>query len=243
MVSTTCAAVKEAIDQYLNDSLQTKLEPELKKREKVEPGSDQAQKAEEEIAKLRERFSKPVWLEQAANTMAKQLKFGTHISKGIHPDSKGDSINFRSEYPLPEGIVGSQLLTNPELDASGNAAALPLATFFNSDVNDTRLRDLILADHPALEGAFADDLKLSLQYQQAFYKALAGETEQPATHERNKQLLWPMAEAKTHDNYHCLIPLSPSALTHNVFRKVDHRFSEENKTARENRKKKTIEQK
>ena len=244
MESITRDDVVDAITHRLDGFLQVKLEPELKQLEKAEPGSDQAQKIEKAITKLRERFSRPVWLENAAKKDAKQLRFGTHISKGIHPDSKGDNINFRPMTSLPAGIVGSQQLAAPELDANGNAAALPLAAFLNTDIKGAKLRDLILADHPALNGVFADDQALSRQYQQAFQKALAGETESPATHERNKQLLWPMEDAIERDNYHCLVPLHPSALVYEVSQKINsQRFSEENKEARDNRKKKNFEQK
>ena len=64
--------------------------------------------ATQKIADLKQQFSRQQWLEKAAHSMAQQLKFGTHISKGIHPDSKGDNINFKTDRELPEGLVGSQ---------------------------------------------------------------------------------------------------------------------------------------
>ena len=235
--------ISDAIDDFLNHQLEAKLEPELKKLNKAEPDSDQALKIEDNIQKLRERFSRPVWLGQAATKMARQLKFGTHIAKGVHPDSKGDNVNFRSGKTLPEGLVGTQLLTTPELDANGNAAALPLAAFFNQDVKGIKLRDLILSDHPALSHAFNNDDTSSDYAQKAFKAALAGEVAAPTSFERNKQLLWPLDDAITEDRYQCLIPLHPSSLTHHVQQTInERRFSEANKEARKNRGKKTAEQ-
>ena len=243
MDQTTRGDVSKAIDDFLARQLAGKLEPELKKLEKEQVGSAKAAVIEDAIASLRERYAREVWLRQAATQMAKQLKFGTHISKGVHPDSKGDNINFCPEHKLPDGIVGFQHIHNPELDANGNAAALPLAAFFNIDVNGCKLRDLIQLEHKALEGVFATDAEQSLQYQKAFHAAVVGLTEAPSSHERNKQLLWPMDDALVSNNYHCLIPLHPSSMVHSVYQSVSHyRYSEEMKIARDNRKKKTVEQ-
>lgn len=236
--------VSQAIDAFLSSQLQAKLEPELKKQKKIALGSEQAQTIEATITALHKKFDRQAWLEQAATTMARQLKFGTHISKGIHPDSKGDNINFSSTQVLPKGIVGSQMLSNPELDANGNAAALPLATFFAIEVKGEKLRDLIQRDNPALKGVFADSPSEAESYLNAFRAALSGTTKNPRTHTRNKQVLWPLDKAISHDNYHCLVPLYPISLAHRVYQKINgRRFSEANKVARENRKKKSIEQK
>ncbi len=236
--------IRSAIDDFLTAQCQSKSEADLKKLNKATPGSKEEAQAKEKLAELQERYSKSVWLEQAANKMATQLKFGSHISKGVHPDSKGSNVNFRSTKPLPDGVVGSQLLRSPELEANGNAAALPLAAFFNTEIKEKKLYDLILSEHQALSGVFADDPELSDQYCKAFKTALEGGVTAPSTHERNKQLLWPMDEAVEQDNYHCLVPLYPSALTHTFYKKINgQRFSDENKEARDNRKKSKAEQK
>lgn len=243
MESITCDDASKAIDEFLVRQLTSKLEPELKKLEKAEPGSDQAQAIENTVAMLRERFSRTVWLKQAATKLTKQLKFGTHISKGVHPDSKGDNINFRPQHSLPNDVIGFQQVKTPELDATGNAAALPLAAFFNIDVAGYTLRDLIQAEHSAINGVFSENAVLATEYQQAFQAALTGQVEHPSTHERNKQLLWPMSKALGNNDYRCLVPLHPSSLVHSVFQTINHqRFGEDNKAARENRKKKTAEQ-
>ncbi len=244
MQQITTDDVTAAIDEFLKAQLQAKLEPLVKKRDKVDAGIEQAIKIETEIDTLKTRFSKSIWLENAATKMAKQLKFGTHISKGVHPDSKGDNVNFQINRRLPEGVAGTQLLSEPELDANGNAAALPLAAFFNINVAGYKLRQLIFADSPALENVFSEEPELSKSYQMAFKRALTGDKDTAKSHERNKQILWPLDEAIADNNYRCLTPLYPSALTHAVYHKINgSRFSEENKQARDNRKKKTAEQK
>ena len=250
MHNITRADVQAAISGFLNDQFLKKAEPDLKRLEKAEADQDEAAIAEAQaaLADWRHKYSAPVWLDDAARRMAGQLNFGTHISKGIHPDAKGDNVNFSTDTPLPDHLIGSQSAHSLALDANGNAAALPLAAFFNTPVGTAqtvKLRQLITQNHPALHGCFADDLALSDEYQTQFQKALVGSLDAPTTHERNKQILWPVGEqAISHDDYMCLIPLYPSALTHEVYQQINQaRYSEENKLARDNRFKKTAEHK
>ena len=241
--------VKEAIAEFLQTQLNRKLEPELKRLAKAEKDGDAetALKLTDVIDGLQQKYALDNWMDNAANKMAEQLSFGTHISKGIHPDSKGDNVNFRDTNDLPNGLIGSQTLQHLALDANGNAAALPLASFFNTIVDQSlgiKLRDLILHGHPSLEGVFSSKLENSNNYETEFKVALSNEQSQPSTDERNKQLLWPStANAAQTDEYTTLIPLHPSALTYAVHQKLTQlRYSDANKEARENRKKTTAEQ-
>ncbi len=245
--------IKEVINSFLQAQLSKKLEPEQKKLEKAQASNDPSaiNSATQKIADLKQQFSRQQWLEKAAHSMAQQLKFGTHISKGIHPDSKGDNINFKTDRELPEGLVGSQTLSHLPLDANGNAAALPLAAFFNLPIDsagdtesDIKLRDLIVSQHSSLEGAFADNAELSHQYLQHFKQALTGAIDSPRTDERNKQLLWPCSgDIVATDIYKNLIPLHPSALASIFKQKINTlRYSPENIEARKSRYSKTAKQ-
>ncbi len=191
-------------------------------------------------AEIREKNQLDTWMEKADKRMNPGLKLGTHTSKGVHPYSKGDSVVFQPTHPISDGLVASQHINTPELDASGNAAYLPLAAFFDWVVDEKqniRLRHLIVDNHPALKGVFSSDPTLSDIYQRSFRQCLLAEKEQPKTSEKNKQIFWPRKIAgKNGLSYICLFPLYPSALTHEVHGKINAiRFSEENKTARDNR--------
>lgn len=248
MEAITEEQVKSTVLRFLKEQCDKKLEPDLKALEKLDAIKDAEKIAslQSSIAGIKAKYELENWIPDAANRMAKQLRFGTHISKGIHPDSKGNNLNFSATSALPEGIVGSQTLSELPIDANGNAAALPLATFFEAEVeasNGVKLRKLIQSQHSAVEGAFSSNDELSAQYAKNFKAALDNEIEEPVTYERNKQLLWPMNNAIADDAYVAIVPLYPSALTSQFFQKINHaRFSEENKLARENRKKKSVEQ-
>ncbi len=242
MESITTQVVRESIYAFLDGQCSSKVAPEKKKLAKAEANQEiqKVSEFQEKIAKIREKYQLNVWMEQAVNRMAQGLKFGTHISKGVHSESKGDNIVFRSKrQSIPAGLVASQHLDNPELDTNGNAAYLPLAAFFDCIVDeeqDLRIRHLIVDNHPALKGVFASDPELSDRYLQVFQRCLSAETDHPKTSTKNKQIFWPRQSNMERTSYTCLVPLYPSSLTHEVHRKVNAiRFSEENKAARDNR--------
>ncbi|WP_422412013.1 type I-F CRISPR-associated protein Csy1, partial [Endozoicomonas sp. ALB122] len=236
MKSITPDDVIQAIDQYLSEQLRSKLGPEQKKLVKAEPNSNTESNIIKSIEVKKRKYSKPVRLEFFATTLAKQLTFGSHFSKGIHPDSKGDNINFRPQNNLPDGIIGSQQALGDELDASGNSAALPLADFFDIQIQENKLRDLIIGEHQSLEGAFSDDIATSKKYQESFYNSLTSRQESPKASGVNKQLLWPMQNAIKKDSYRNLLPLHPTILINKAFTKIESaRNSEDNRKNKANR--------
>lgn len=131
MNDITPQQAKSAVLGFLQGQFEKKSETEQKQLAKAKEDGDAEKFAELtlKIAEIREKYALEPWMERAANWMTKQIGFGTHISKGIHSSSRGDNINFSTNNLLPHGIVGHQSLREPILDASGNAAALPLFPF------------------------------------------------------------------------------------------------------------------
>lgn len=234
-------SIIKAIKQFLVEQNLKKSGNDRKKLENTNISTIEKEELLRKIAEYDEKYHFNIWVPNAALVLAKQLYFGTHISRGIHSSSKGDNVNFQPDSPLPSKFVGSQSISKLELDANGNAAALPLASFFNIIIDEekgTSLKALLLADDPCLEGCFADTPELSEQYKMNFQKALKGDLTKPSTDERNKQLLWPNNPIPQEDDYTCLIPLHPSSLTHNFYHKINQlRHSDSNKQALSNRKK------
>lgn len=242
MTDLSAETVHQAVSDFLRVQFEKKADKSLKALAKARDAGDSATIAELEadISDIRSKYDRDNWMDEAANRLAKQLNFGTHISKGVHPDAKGDNVTLNQPPALPDHLVGSQTVDNLLLDANGNAAALPLAAFFDWPVNDRlRIRDVI-QHHPDLaQPALASDPQAAATYLNLFQTTLSGDMSAPQTHERNKQVLWPVGDL-AEDAYHCLVPLYPSALTHHVKNTVDDlRWSDANKIARHNRYNKT----
>ena len=243
---------KNAVQAFLNSLCDKKTEKEQKQLAKAleDNDADKISELNDLLAEAKSKYSVKEWIPDAATRMAKQLNFGTHISKGVHPDAKGDNVSFDSanNNELPITLVGTHSINSSYIDANGNAAALPLAAFFDFEVNETtKIRDLIVSDDEDFIHSLASDEATAREYHQAFKAAIQNLITHPATHERNKQTLWPTNAYSTSDvqqlEYVNIIPLYPSVLTHEVYQRINHlKFSDENKAARDNRFKKTAEQ-
>ncbi|MGI9341006.1 MAG: type I-F CRISPR-associated protein Csy1 [Psychrobacter sp.] len=251
MIELTPELASGAVKAALTSLYDKKTETQQKQLTKAIESGDEVKAAElrSALAETKEKYSVATWISDAANRMAKQLNFGTHISKGVHPDAKGDNVSFKTSHNRANTIIGTHSIDSSYIDANGNAAALPLANFFDFKVNeDTKIRDLILSDNADFIASLAGDQKLANEYQQIFKQALQNIITNPVTHERNKQTLWATnayeGQALQQLDYINIIPLYPSVLTHEVYQRINHlKFSDENKAARDNRFKKTAEQK
>ena len=242
--------IKNSVQAFLASQYNKKTEKEQSQLAKAvaDSDTDKVVTLQQTLADAKEKYSKSTWLEDASSRMARQLNFGTHISKGIHPDAKGDNISFITTRKLSNTIVGTHSIDSSYIDANGNAAALPLAAFFDFDVVEgVKIRDLILSDNIDFIDSLSDDKNIAKSMHQTFKKALQNIITDPTTHERNKQMLWALNAHSAHSidalEYINIIPLYPSVLTHEVYHRINHlKFSDENKLAKENRFKKTAEQ-
>ena len=245
MENITQEQVKNAINTFLTNQYDKRTEKEQKQLIKAEEDKNLELIAElnETLQVAKQKYQLDTWMEDAATRMAKQLSFGTHISKGIHPDAKGDNVSFKKS--VSHSYTGTHSIETDLIDANGNAAALPLVAFFSHLVDEEKnikVSNLITEQHPILETVFSKDKDQSATYQKSFLNALSSQISTPVTHERNKQMLWPINEEI--NNYITVIPLYPSVLTHEFYLKLNNlRFSNENKQARDDRFKKTAEHK
>ena len=234
MTDITNAQVRQAIDDFLAFQFQRKAEKELKALAKATEDNDTAKIAElnEILQPIKDKYAKDTWITYAGDWMSKQLSFGTHISKGIHSSSKGDNLIF--DVKKQNDFVGHHTLNSPVVDASGNAAALPLSAFLNfSVIDDISIGELVLKKHPSLTGVFHSDAIESDRLQSNFYQVVLSQVDKPKTDERNKQILWAVE-----NDYICLVPLYPVSLTNHIYTQIQTmRFSDENTLARKNRNK------
>lgn len=168
------------------------------------------------------------WLARAANSMSKQVTIATHISKGIHSMSQGDSVRFVNDDARPKYLAGSHNIESDLLDISGSASALPIYNFINLVIADgITIKNLIESDSEALIEALSDDREIAESHLNAFKSLLTRTVENPVTSEVNKQLMFPLNGdsleiVDINDfNYENVIPLYPSVLCHETRAKIN----------------------
>ena len=216
----TSAQIKTAIQAFLQAQYDKKTEKEQKQREKAVTTNqfEEAEKLQTYLDEMKEKYHPTNWLREAQK-MAQHVQVGTHISRGNHPSSRGDNVRFQRE--VTHDYVGTHTVQSVLLDANSPRGAidLPVVSFFEWQVSETvKMRDLIAAQHPALTNCFDDDIAISSEIQQAFFDCLNNQFTQANTHERNKQILWAIHE---HEQYHTLVPLHPSVLTHEIYHRIN----------------------
>lgn len=252
MKQSTDSIMPQTIRQTILDFLQGRLEnkTEYKAAEKrlanAEKNNDidEIQTAKNQLAEIVRKFEFTHWMEWTLTTRIGWITMATHLSKGIHPRSKGSNCNYIGQDKSPLAFaVSSSTVTNLPDDVTGNAAALDIVTLLNQKVNDEiTLLQLIIDEHPAIMPALADDANQAKGYLANIQTFLQGNWQNPKSSGLNKQFYWPMREeaylSAADNQYRLLVPLYPSSLCHVVFQKIQSRFSEENKQARTERFKK-----
>ena len=106
MIDITPELASSAVKAFLISQYNKKTETEQKQLAKAVESNDliSISTLNEKLTIAKDKYQLDNWMDNAANKMAKQISFGTHISKGIHSSSKGDNINFEPETVLPKGI-------------------------------------------------------------------------------------------------------------------------------------------
>lgn len=252
IASITTLDVRQAIMDFLQQRLtnNSNYKTELTKLTKAEENNDLTaiSKAKQNLADIKQRFEFNSWMEDALVKRINWLIIATHLSKGIHPSSKGSNANYNTQVKsIPEYWVCSSTIKDLPYDATGSAAALDIFALLNQKVNgQVSLLQLIIEDHQSLIMAFSDDRQKSALYLTNLKKLLKDNWDNPQSSELNKQFYWPNYDntylSAEQNCYRLLIPLHPSSLCHVVYQKIQQRFSEQNKLAREQRYKKTTEQ-
>ncbi|SUA55223.1 CRISPR type I-F/YPEST-associated protein Csy1 [Oligella urethralis] len=214
-----------AIRQQLQKTLNGFFEAKTKKiSNDIAKEEDPTKLAElnEKLKQEKDKYQLHNWIENEATKMMSSLKFGTHISKGIHSSSRGHNVTFQPIVDLSEEYyIGSHTPGELAIDANGNSASLPLATFLKTLINDSTLEELIITDSPLLGGVFNDDSTKSEAFRLALKDTLTNTTETPSVDGFNKQILWPTTDnAIQTDSYINLVPLYPSALSNHFYQQV-----------------------
>lgn len=194
------------------------------------------QKTKELDADAAAKYEYGAWLADAARRVS-QIQAVTHVLKATHPDARGSNLRVASgSLPVHDEIGTHTLGTDVAEDVVGNAAALDVFKFLKLDVEGRRLLDWMQAGDDDLAHALHDDEATARGWMAAF-SALVRQGGQPASHEMAKQVYWHIGGDPADDSqYHLLMPLFSSSLTHAVHAEIqDARFGEANQAARKAR--------
>jgi len=214
------------LDKAIKEFLENKKQDYLKKNTNTNTSDEEQQMFFQEAAK---KYALENWLLDASQR-AKQLSLTSHPAKFVHPNAKASSIIVDANKEC-DGLLRSGNV-EVELDVFGNAAALDVEKFLRIKLYDEKTvlqhlehnTDLIKQQFETPNTKFEDIRK-------GFMQIKLSDLDQ--TSEKLKQVYFPVG-----DGYHLLSILNASGIIYKLKEKVnDLRFSEENKTIREELKK------
>ncbi|QSN63366.1 type I-F CRISPR-associated protein Csy1 [Caballeronia sp. M1242] len=218
-----CPNFRSAIDAFLLDRLQTKLD-------KLAP--DDPKRAE-----LIADHQRDTWLESAARRL-KQIQAVTHSLKPMHPEARGTNIYITpSSLPALNELGSHALGSQFAVDVVGNAAALDVYKLLKLQIRGRSLLEALRANDTDALQALDDEPAKAKSLRDALV-SLTDERDAGATsHVRAKQLYWLVGEDAADDaQYHLLAPLYATSLAQAVYEDVqDVRFGDSNKLARQAR--------
>ena len=232
----------QEILKYIQSYLVKKIEIEfLKKKNKQPKPTEKA--LEKRLQELQEEYQIDRWLNTCKASFEKMNEVGfslaTHTAKGIHSSSKSSNVIFKPNNR--HKLLGSHSIKSLMIDANNSNTAVHVANlsnitnFLNIVCGEKRVHDLIISGDKGVIELF--DKKLSANIFANIKSMLSENIESnPKISELEKQMLFPLPN----DDYVCIYPLYPTALTHEMFLKINHiKYSEENKNARQQKKEKT----
>ncbi len=214
------------LDKAITEFLENKKQDYIKKSTKANSSDEDKQGFAQEAL---EKYSLESWLIDASQR-AKQLSITSHPAKFVHPNAKASSIIADAKKEC-DGLLRSGNV-EVELDVFGNAAALDVEKFLRVRLQD----DKTLLQH--LEQN-SDLIKQQLETANTKFENIRDglmqikHSDLDQTSEKLKQVYFPVA-----DDYHLLSILNASGIIYKLKQKInDLRFSEENRTLREELKK------
>ncbi len=211
---TSLLSIRDLIYGFIDERLQNKLKKSDVKRET-----------------LLEEYQPINWLADAAKRV-KQIQLVTHAIKFHNPDAKGSSIYLNNISDEPYSFVSTKTIIDLDFDVVGNAAALDVFKFLQSQYQN----ESILSRARRKDKELYDALPGSSQQKEDWIQAFSNITlpnNQVKTDGFAKQIYFPIKS----DQYVLLSPLYPTSLVHKVYLAIqDSRFSEHKKTAREAKK-------
>ncbi|WP_277184698.1 type I-F CRISPR-associated protein Csy1 [Caballeronia sp. BR00000012568055] len=214
---------RAAIDQFLKDRLQSKLD-------KLSPDDP---KRQELIAE----HQRDIWLKSAARRV-KQIQAVTHSLKAIHSDARGTNFYVEPSTLPALNVLGSHALGSRfAVDVVGNAAALDVYKLLKLKAGGRNLLEALIASDANALQALSDDPTEAQSLSDALISLTAPRAGVASSHAHAKQMYWLTGDDANDDTqYHLFAPLYPTSLVQPVYDDIQEtRFGEPNKAARQAR--------
>jgi CRISPR-associated protein Csy1 len=221
--SVSCSCFRAAINTFLKDRLQTKLD-------KLSPEDP---KREELIAE----HQRATWLKSAARRV-KQIQAVTHSLKAIHSDARGTNFYVEPSTLPALDVLGSHALGSGfAVDVVGNAAALDVYKLLKLEAGGRSLLEALIADDANASQALSDDPAEAQSLRDALISLTAPRDGVASSHVHAKQVYWLTGDDANDDaQYHLFAPLYPTSLVQRIYDDIQEtRFGEPNKAARQAR--------
>lgn len=218
--------LSEQIADYIKVRTEAKLDKfdkEADKQRKAAQNAETLAELEQTLAANRQeeelKYSPTNWLANAA-LRAKQIQMVTHALKFTHTGAKeGSSIYSPDGSPQPEAMVNGEIfstasLLNPDIDVTGNAAALDVAALLQMEHDGKTLMECIVQGDLSALSPFTQDGNQLTEWYEGFKQVLSGR--ELSSHKFAKQMYFPVANGK----YHLLSPIFSASLAHALYGRV-----------------------
>lgn len=181
------------------------------------------QAALEQRQEIEKNYAPRNWLTDAAGR-AGQISLVTHALKFTHSDAKGSSIFSAGAPELSANVLSTATLSQPAVDAVGNAAALDVAKLLQLEYEGESLIACLARDNTAALQELAENPQQLEQWVAGFKQVLTNKN--LSSHTLAKQIYFPVGPGE----YHLLSPLFSSSLAHAMHSRISEaRFSDSSK--------------
>lgn len=218
------------IVEYIASRKQPKLEAlekETAKKLAVLTDSEEIAVAKQTALAQRQELEKNYaprnWLTDAASR-AGQISLVTHALKFTHSDAKGSSIFSSGSLEQTTNTLSTSSLSQPAVDAVGNAAALDVAKLLQLEYEGESLIACLGRDNTVPLAELAENPQQLEQWVTGFKQVLTDK--HLSSHTLAKQIYFPIGPGE----YHLLSPLFSSSLAHAMHSRISEaRFSDASK--------------
>jgi CRISPR-associated protein Csy1 len=231
--------LSKKIEEYIQGRLGKKLneleknfKKAIEKNTDAEKISEANDKYKNDCLAVKTEHLPDNWLTKAA-AKAKEIQLVTHALKFTHTDAKGSNIyDTNSIYEEKNSYLSTASLSTPELDITGNAAALYIAPLLQLSSEGKKLIDYLQEGDGSPLAPFSSSAEQLQSWVEGFQQVL--KDKQPSSHTLAKQLYFPVNT--NNDSYHLLTPLFATSFAHALYEKIaDARYSELNQSIRKSR--------